>query len=140
MSTTYTSLIVHAVFSTKYRTPAIGPAIQAGLYAYIVGIVRQQKGKLLEIGGMPDHVHILLQINPSISISELLQHVKGSSSRWLQTLDTTFAWQRGYGAFSVSKSNVDRVRRYIQKQEEHHRNESFETELIRLLRKHNIPK
>jgi len=141
MTSTHAKLLYHVVFSTKHRIPCLIPAVRDKLYPYIDGIVRHQHGSIIEIGGMPDHVHILLQLAPHVSVSNLLQNIKGGSSHWLQEqhlLRDRFAWQRGYGAFSVSESNVSRVRRYIQEQEEHHRKESSASELIRLLRRHRI--
>ena len=141
MTSTHAKLLYHVVFSTKHRVPYVIPDVRDKLYPYIEGIVRHQHGNVIEIGGMPDHVHILLQLAPHVPVSKLLQHIKGSSSRWLQEqhiLRDRFAWQRGYGAFSVSESNIARVRLYIQRQEEHHKKESFASELIRLLRKHRI--
>jgi len=142
MTSTHAKLLYHVVFSTKCRVPYIVPDMRDKLYPYISGIVRHQKGNVVEIGGMPDHVHVLLQLAPQISVALLLQHIKGGSSRWVQEqrlLRDRFAWQRGYGAFTVSESNVSKVRRYIQGQEEHHKKESFGSELMRLLCKHGIP-
>jgi putative transposase len=142
MTSTHAKLLYHVVFSTKYRVPSIGPEVRDKLYPYIEGIIRHRKGSLIEIGGMPDHVHALFQLAPHVSVSTLLQHIKGSSSRWIQEeriLRDHFAWQLGYGVFSVSESNVPRVRQYIQRQEEHHTKESFACELVRLLHKHHIP-
>ena len=102
-------------------------------------VIRGEKGSLMEIGGMPDHVHILARFGAAIAVSEMLKRIKGSSSHWLsQATGTWFAWQNGYGAFSVSESQVAAVRKYIQQQEEHHKRISFKDELISLLRKHRI--
>ena len=139
MARTYTKLIYHIVFSTKERIPLIVPEIRDRLYEYIGGVIRGEKGSLVEIGGMPDHVHILARFGAAIAVSEMLKRIKGSSSHWLsQETGTWFAWQNGYGAFSVSESQVAAVRKYIQQQEEHHKRISFKDELISLLRKHRI--
>jgi putative transposase len=139
MARTYTKLIYHLVFSTKERIPLIAPEIRDRLYEYIGGVIRGEKGSLMEIGGMPDHVHILARFGAAIAVSEMLKRIKGSSSHWLsQETGTWFAWQNGYGAFSVSESQVAAVRKYIQRQEEHHKRISFKDELISLLRKHRI--
>ena len=139
MARTYTKLIYHIVFSTKERIPLIAPEIRDRLYEYIGGVIRGEKGSLMEIGGMPDHVHILARFGAAIAVSEMLKRIKGSSSHWLsQETGTWFAWQNGYGAFSVSESQVAAVRNYIQQQEEHHKRISFKDELISLLRKHRI--
>lgn len=139
MARTYTKLIYHIVFSTKERIPLIVPEIRDRLYEYIGGVIRGEKGSLVEIGGMPDHVHILARFGAAIAVSEMLKRIKGSSSHWLsQETGTWFAWQNGYGAFSVSESQVAAVRKYIQQQEEHHKRISFKDEFISLLRKHRI--
>ena len=139
MARTYTKLIYHIVFSTKERLPLIVPEIRDRLYEYLGGVIRGEKGSLMEIGGMPDHVHILARFGAAIAVSEMLKRIKGSSSHWLsQETGTWFAWQNGYGAFSVSESQVAAVRKYIQQQEEHHKRISFKDELISLLRKHRI--
>ena len=139
MARTYTKLIYHIVFSTKERIPLIVPEIRDRLYEYLGGVIRGEKGSLMEIGGMPDHVHILARFGAAIAVSEMLKRIKGSSSHWLsQETGTWFVWQSGYGAFSVSESQVAAVRKYIQQQEEHHKRISFKDELISLLRKHRI--
>src|SRR5688572_8436440 len=139
MARTYTKLIYHIVFSTKERIPLIVPEIRDRLYEYLGGVIRGEKGSLMEIGGMPEHVHILARFGAAIAVSEMLKRIKGSSSHWLsQETGTWFAWQNGYGAFSVSESQVAAVRKYIQQQEEHHKRISFKDELISLLRKHRI--
>lgn len=141
MPNTYTNLLFHVVFSTKHRTPTIHPTFQDDLYAYIGGIVRGEGGTLLEIGGMPDHVHLLIKLKPSIAPSSILQIIKGKSSKWLnaEKIDQQdFYWQEGFAAFSVSESQVENVRHYIQNQEEHHRKLSFQDELRALLSKHGI--
>jgi REP-associated tyrosine transposase len=141
MAGTFTRLLYHVVFSTKSRAPFIDPELRTELYPYIEGIIRRQKGWLLSLNGMPDHVHILLRLKPDIAIAELVRHVKGGSSSWIhgqKGLCPEFAWQSGYAAFSVSESKEGTVRSYIGRQETHHRRKTFEEELISLLKKHNI--
>lgn len=141
MAGTFTRLLYHVVFSTKSRAPFIDPRLRTDLYPYIEGIIRRQKGWLLSLGGMPDHVHILLRLKPDVAIADLVRHVKGGSSKWIhdqQGLCPDFAWQTGYAAFSVSESKEGTVRSYIEKQEIHHRKKTFQEELVSLLQKHRI--
>ena len=141
MSTTYTKLLYHFVFSTKMRLPLITAAIQDELYRYIGGIVVGEGAALYEIGGMPDHVHLLVQLKPTVSLSDFLRQLKSNSSKWLNERTQTpykFAWQEGYSAFTVSESQVSRVRAYIQDQAEHHRASDFQSELRELLSRHGI--
>jgi REP element-mobilizing transposase RayT len=141
MAGTFSRLLYHVVFSTKSRARFIDPRLREQLYPYIEGIIRRQKGWLLSLGGMPDHVHLLVRLKPDLAVSELVRHVKGGSSKWVHDqkgLCPEFAWQSGYAVFSVSESNEGKVRSYIEKQEAHHSRKSFEDELIGLLRKHKI--
>ena len=139
MARTYTKLNYHIVFSTKERVPLITAEIRDRLYPYLGGVIRGEKGSLLEIGGVADHVHILARFGAAVAVSEMVKRIKGNSSHWLsQELGVWFAWQIGYGAFTVSESQVAAVRKYIQRQEEHHKRVSFKDELISLLRKHRI--
>jgi putative transposase len=141
MPSTYSNLLFHIVFSTKQRIPVITNAIQTELYNYIGGIIRGEGGVVLEIGGVADHVHLLIKLKPVVSVSEMLKHIKASSSKWLNETHANFGkfyWQEGYAAFSVSESQVDVVAKYIQNQETHHRQQTFQEELLTLLKKHNI--
>ncbi len=139
MSQTLTNLIYHIVFSTKNHCVLITDDIKSELHAYIGGIVRGEKGTFIAVGGTEDHIHILAKIPPSISLSEMLQRIKGNSSKWLhETKKKDFSWQRGYGAFSVSESVSEKVQEYIQRQVEHHKKMSFKEEFLGFLRKHNI--
>jgi putative transposase len=142
MATTFANLLYHIVFSTKDRLPLISAAVQEPIYEYIGGIIRGEGGILLEVGGMPDHVHLLAKFKTDIALSLMVQKIKGKSSKWLndQSAPTElFKWQEGYGAFSVSESLVKKVRNYIRTQEEHHKRVSFKEELIALLERHRIP-
>jgi putative transposase len=138
---TYTSLTYHAVFSTKYRKPYIDESLREDLYRYIGGIMRGEKGSLLEIGGIEDHVHILAGFSPTISVSDMLKRIKGNSSKWINDEKKTprrFQWQAGYGAFTVSQSQLSVVSQYIQGQDEHHKRLSFKEEFLAMLTRHNI--
>ena len=140
MPNTYTNLLFHIVYSTKYRKPLIQPSWQDELYGYMGGIIRAEKGILLVAGGIEDHVHLLAKLPPTIAVSDMLRLIKANSSKWANERSDVpyFEWQAGYGAFSVSESNVPSVRKYIDSQEEHHRKQAFRDEYLALLRRHNI--
>jgi putative transposase len=138
---TYTHLITHIIFSTKGRERLIAPDVKAELYLYIGGVIREEGGTLLAINGMEDHLHLLVTLPGSIPVSQLMRVVKANSSRWVKQKwpqHNKFAWQEGYGAFSVSESAKEDVQEYIRNQEEHHKKRSFQEEFIALLKKHNI--
>ena len=138
---TFTNLLFHIIYSTKYRKPTIHLDWQDDLYGYIGGIVREQKGTLLKIGGVDDHVHLLAKLSPTIAISNVLRKIKSNSSKWLNERSDVirkFEWQSGYAAFSVSESQVPAVSDYIARQGEHHLKKTFEEEFLAILRKHNI--
>jgi putative transposase len=131
----------HTVFSTKQRAGLITPDLETRLYPFIGGIVRDLRCTLLAINGMPDHVHLLVRYRPDLSHSELLRQVKGRSSKWINEALSQFghfAWQEGYGGFTVSKSALPQVREYITAQKQHHRRQDFKTEFLELLRRHGI--
>jgi putative transposase len=136
MSHSYSLTLFHVVFSTKERRAAI--AEPAKLWAYVAGIARNIGYEPLAIGGTGNHVHMLLRLPAHIPISEATQKLKSNSSRWLGENGSWPGWQQGYGAFSVSPSNVDVVRHYIQNQTKHHRRRSFEEEFLALLMKSGI--
>ena len=111
------------------------------LYLYMGGIVKGEGGVLLKIGGMPDHIHLLLKLKPVHNLSEIMKKVKGNSSKWInarKSLAGRFRWQDGYGAFTVSESQVPVVVKYIQEQERHHGDLSFKEEFVRILNRHQI--
>lgn len=138
---TYTCLNYHVVFSTKYRKERIDDSSKDDLYSYIDGIIRGEKGCLIEIGGTADHVHILAGLSASISVSEMMKRIKGKSSKWVneeKKAKPRFHWQEGYGAFTVSQSNIPSAQQYIQTQKEHHKTKTFEEEFILLLDRHRI--
>ncbi len=136
----YSKLNYHIIFATKYRRPLIVESLEPRLYPYICGIVKKLKGCVLEINGIADHVHLLLNLPPTKAISDALRVIKANSSKWVNELDEfdEFEWQRGYAAFSVSYSNVDSVRRYIINQKEHHKVRTLTEEFIDFLVKHDI--
>jgi REP element-mobilizing transposase RayT len=141
MSHTFSQLLFHIVFSTQYRQDLIDPDLRDDLYPIIAEIVRSERCSLLGIGGMPDHLHLLVRVRANLSLSDLLRSIKANSSRWVHERSETprrFGWQEGYGAFSVSESAAGEVHRYIQSQEEHHRRRSFEEEWVGLLIRHGI--
>lgn len=139
MSHTYTNLLSHIVFITKERLPLITNEIKPELFAYIGGLVKELKGKPIIVNRMSDHVHLLVSLPPMVDVSKAMRFVKANSSKWVsQKFGKPFEWQKGYGAFSVSRSNVDAVVNYIQNQEQHHQKLDFRTEFIALLRKNGI--
>lgn len=141
MPGTYSQLLLHVVFSTKGRHPWITADIASRLYPFIGGIIRDEKGTLLSIGGMPDHIHLYLRWRTDESIATLLRHIKSRSSKWIhETIPAlqAFAWQEGYSVFSVSKSQETAVQTYIAQQAEHHKTTDFKDELTRLLHAHGV--
>ena len=138
---THHGILLHVIFSTKYRKPYLAEAWQDDLFAYIGGTVADHKATLLKAGGIEDHIHLLLKLHPQYAISKTLQLLKANSSKWIneqRKLTGRFEWQRGYGAFSVSQSMADVVKDYIGKQREHHRKTTFEMEYIAFLQRHGI--
>ena len=136
MANTYTQIHIHLVFAVQNRACVIDNRWKDDLYKYITGIVQKNEHKLLAINGMPDHIHILIGMRPTQSLSDLMQDIKGSSSRWINEnrfLSTRFSWQEGYGAFSHSKSHVNRVIQYIKNQEKHHQQKTFINEFKDIL-------
>lgn len=141
MANTFTCLRYHVVFSTKHRERWFQPDDYERLWAYLGGIARANELVPLLIGGVEDHVHMLLAIPPSMAISKALQQIKGGSSGWIkQNLSGCrgFSWQDGYGAFTVSKSQEAQVKEYISKQREHHRVKTFQEEYRALLVRHGL--
>jgi len=136
MANTYTQIHIQAVFVVKYRNAIIRQAWEDELYKYIMGIINAQGHKPLAINGMPDHIHVLFGMRPLQSLSDLMQDIKGSSSKWINNhklAEGHFEWQQGYGAFSYSRSHVDTVISYIRNQKQHHTNLSFMEEYKKLL-------
>jgi len=129
---------MHVVFSTKERRKMIPTNMKERLWSYTAGICKHQKVFVHAVGGMEDHIHLLLQFPATVVISEAIKTIKANSSSWMSDEIGQFAWQQGYGAFSVSKSNMAAVMTYIQNQERHHRKMTFEEEFIAFLKKHGI--
>lgn len=141
MPQSYTCLHYHLVFSTKNREPTITPEIQSRLWEYLGGVVRGGKGIPIQIGETPDHVHLLVTLRQETSITDFMRELKAASSRWIHdTIPAAshFAWQAGYGAFTISHSAVDSVKQYIANQEEHHKKLTFQEEFRALLQRHGI--
>ena len=137
----YVSSYYHCVFSTKERRPLIEPALRERLWPFLGGIARQHQMKAIEIGGMPDHVHLLLSLPPTLTVAKALQLIKGGSSKWVHETfpeHWLFGWQKKYGAFGVSVSLLEKTIQYIKTQEAHHHKLSFEEEFLALLKRHQI--
>ncbi len=141
MSNTYTQVLFHVVFSTHERQTTITPDILPRLAGFMGGIVRKERGILIAAGGTADHVHLLIRWRPDGALSALVRDMKSRASAWVHETFPgrgDFAWQRGYAAFSVSKSQSARVERYIANQAQHHKKRSFKEELLLLLKQHGI--
>jgi putative transposase len=138
MSQTYSANFVHCVFSTKGRRDLIPADLDSKLNAYFLGIAKDLRIRLLAVGGTANHVHLPISLPPALPLAEAIQKLKANSSRWLGENGTLFEWQKGYGAFSVSPSLLNKVQTYIRNQHEHHRKRSFEEEFVILLRKCGI--
>lgn len=141
MAQSLAKIYVHLVFSTKGRKPAIGRDLENELHAYMGGIVGQMGCLPVEINTEPDHAHLLFVLSRTAALSDIVGHIKTGSTHWLRQQRPTlrhFRWQNGYGAFSVSKSGVNRVREYIRTQEVHHRELSFQDEFRRFMKKHEM--
>ena len=142
MPQSFTCLLFHIVFATKERRPWLDEAVRPALFAYLGGIARESGAAALLVNGTADHVHLLVQVPAKLAAAELVRLLKANSSLWLHrehaATHRLFAWQNGYGAFSVSASGQAAVERYIANQETHHRRMSFEQEFVGLLKKHGI--
>jgi REP element-mobilizing transposase RayT len=135
------ALYCHIIFSTKNRVPEIDPIWQDRLYSYIGGTLRSHQCVLMAAGGVADHVHLLVSLSRTITVADAVRDIKANSSRWIHENfpdHKTFAWQSGYGAFSVSHSHLDQVRAYLAKQAEHHRSKTFQEEFRAFLAKYEI--
>jgi len=141
MANTYTQIHIQFIFAVKYRNCLIHPSWKEELYKYITGITKENGHKLLAINGMSDHIHILIGLRPTQSISDLMQDIKGGSSKWINLkkfLKIKFEWQEGYGAFSYSKSQIINIIQYIKNQEIHHKAKSFREEYLEILKEFEI--
>ncbi len=137
----FTSCLVHCVWSTKNREPCLTLDLRERLWPYLGGIAKQNQMKTPAIGGASDHVHMLLSLPATLSVAKAMQLLKGNSSKWIRETFPKmhlFAWQEGYGAFSVGVSGVDRTVSYIRNQVEHHRTRTFRDEIVVILQKHGF--
>ena len=141
MANTFTQIYIHFLFAVQNRISLIQPEWKDELYKYITGIVQKNGHKLIAVNGIANHVHIFVGYKPHQLIPELMQDVKGSSSKWINEkkfVKGKFSWQEGYGAFSYSHSQIDQVVRYIANQEKHHKKQTFQEEYILLLKKFKV--
>jgi REP element-mobilizing transposase RayT len=138
MSQSLAQIYLHVVFSTKHRAPRlIDPTLRERTHAYLVGVCANLDSASIRVGGVEDHVHILCRLSKTLSVSDLVRELKRESSKWLkeQSPDLAdFYWQHGYGAFSISPGHVPALTSYIENQVEHHKQEEFQAEFIRLLK------
>ncbi len=141
MSQSLVKNLIHLVYSTKDRRPLITESVREGLFAYQAGIFKQWDSPALVIGGVEDHVHALFSLSKNYALKTIVEEVKKGSSKWIKTQGSSFQnfyWQTGYGAFSVSQSNVEAVMHYIETQAEHHKKLTFQDELRALFQRHGI--
>jgi putative transposase len=135
---TYSTNLVHCVFSTKGRADLISADLEVRLHAYMFGTAKNLDIEILALGGTANHVHILMTLPPARPLSYVMRDLKANSSRWMSEHGTPFAWQEGFGAFSVSPSQAPVVKRYVRNQAEHHKKRNFEEEFLLLLKKSGI--
>lgn len=141
MAHTYSNILIHALFSTNNRHPWLKAEVRSELCPYLGGTVNRLCGQSIIVNGVEDHVHMLFVQPPKVATADVMEKVRASSSGWLKRrwpeLEK-FAWQTGYAAFSVSKSNAEEVKRYIAGQEQHHEKVTFQEEVVAFLTKHGI--
>ena len=141
MANTYTQLYIQFVFAVQNRVSLIQPEWENSLYKYITGITKNNGHKMIAINGIQDHLHVLIGLHPTQSISDLMKMVKGDSSEWINIqkfVKGQFRWQEGYGAFSYSRSQLDRVYHYVMNQKIHHQKKSFLEEYVQLLKDFDV--
>jgi len=141
MPQSLSKVILHIIFSTKNRRPWLDSGVRPRMHAYLATICRDLDTDFVRVGGVADHVHIVTMLPRTLSQARLIEQIKKASSKWIKALDVRyggFFWQRGYGAFSVSPSQLDSVLEYVNKQQEHHRTRTFQEEYRELLRKHGV--
>ena len=139
MPQSLSNILIHVIWSTKERRPLISDAVRPGLHGYMAGILKNIESPALIINSVDDHVHILCQLSKNLAVCKLVEEVKKSSSKWMKEQGVAdFAWQNGYGVFSVSQSGADAVRKYIEGQPEHHRKRDFKDELREFCQKYNV--
>lgn len=139
MSHSYSNNHVHVVYSTSNRQNLIPPEFEKRLYSFIAEIAQEHKIPLIAAGGMPNHSHLLFLLPPTIALADAINKFKANSSRFLRKHITDFNWQKGYGAFAVSASQIETVKAYIRNQREHHKKRGFEQEFLALLKKAGVP-
>ena len=142
MSSSHCNLLYHVVFSTKGREPWLAVSMRSRIHEYLGGAIRGEGGIALSVNGTADHVHLLARLRQDKAVSKVIGEIKANSSAWISRTFKecrAFGWQEGYGAFTVSESQVSKVRRYIERQEEHHRSISFLEEFKGILRAHGLP-
>ena len=141
MADTYTQIYIHIIFAVKGRRNLISSSWKNELYKYITGIITNEAQKLIAINGMPDHIHLLVGLKPTIALSNLVRDIKANSSRFVNEkswIKGKFEWQHGFGAFSYSHSQLDTIINYINNQEEHHKKKTFKEEYISFLQHFHI--
>jgi REP-associated tyrosine transposase len=141
MPQSLSKVIVHIAFSTKNREPFLDLDVRPRMHAYLATICRDLGAELVRVGGVADHVHVVVTLPRTVSQAQLVEQMKKASSKWIKQLDPRyrpFSWQRGYAAFSVSPSQLEAVLQYIEAQQEHHRTHTFQEEYRELLRRHGI--
>ena len=141
MAQSLSKVIVHIIFSTKDREPWLGSEVRPRMHAYLATVCRDIGAELVRVGGVADHVHIVTLLPRTVSQAQLIEEIKKASSKWIKAVDARyrgFFWQRGYGAFSVSPSQLDSVVQYVEAQQEHHRTRTFQEEYRELLRRHGV--
>lgn len=141
MPQSLSKVILHIIFSTKDRQPWLDSDVRPRAHAYLATVCRDLGAEITHLGGVADHVHIITMLPRTLSQAEFIEKIKKASSKWIKTVSIRyrgFFWQRGYGVFSVSPSQLDAVRRYAQKQQEYHRTQTFQDEYRKLLRRHRV--
>lgn len=139
MSQSLANILIHVIWSTKERRPLISDGLRAGLHGYLAGILKNLESPALIINSVADHVHVLCQLSKNLAACKLVEEIKKGSSKWMKENGIPeFALQSGYGVFSVSQSNVDAVREYIQGQPEHHKKRDFKDEFREFCKKYNV--
>jgi REP element-mobilizing transposase RayT len=141
MPQSLSKVILHIIFSTKNREPWLDSTVRPRMHSYLATICRDLGAELVRVGGVADHVHIITMLPRTLSQAQLIEQIKKASSKWIKALDARyrgFFWQRGYGAFSVSPSQLEAVLQYVDAQQEHHRTRTFQEEYRQMLPKHGI--
>ena len=141
MGQSLSQIYVHLTFGTKNRYPFIKKEVESELHAYIAGALKNYDSPALIINSMPDHIHILFRLSKNYTIARIAEEIKKQSSKWMKTIlhgDKNFRWQNGYGAFSVSSSNVEVVKKYILNQKEHHKKRTFQDEVKEFVKQYEV--